>query len=240
MCNNHVHSASESASSRRRFLGGAAALAALASSAPALAADDALPTNRIGGDAALQRLTQGNARYVAGKPTQRDYSVGRVARTSGQKPFAAILGCADSRVAPELAFDQGPGDLFVVRLAGNFVNDDALASLEFATKVLEVPLIMVLGHTSCGAVAATIQVVQDNASLPGHLPSLTTAIRPAVEAAARHKPADLLAAATAENVRQNVARLMSAAPILADLTKSGAVKVVGGVYDLATGKVGMV
>jgi carbonic anhydrase len=230
----------EALPSRRRFLGGAAALAAMAASARALAADTPLPDNRIGGDAALQRLVQGNARYAAGQSTQRDFSVGRVARTRGQKPFAAILGCADSRVSPELAFDQGPGDLFVVRLAGNFVNDDALASLEYATRFLDVPLIMVLGHTSCGAVAASIKVLQEKAALPGHLPSLVDSIRPAVEAASRRQPADLLAAATAQNVRYNVARLATAAPILAEMTQRGAVKVVGGVYDLATGKVGLV
>lgn len=231
---------SPTAASRRRFLGGAAALAALTSSGRALAADTPLPDNRIGGDAALQRLVQGNARYVSGQSTQRDFSVGRVARTRGQKPFAAILGCADSRVSPELAFDQGPGDLFVVRLAGNFLNDDALASLEYAIKVLEVPLIMVLGHTSCGAVSASIKVLQEKARLPGKLPSLAEAIRPAVEGAARRQPADLLAASTVQNVRYGVARLATSAPILAEMTQRGALKVVGGVYDLATGKVGLV
>ena len=228
------------ATSRRRWLGGAAAFAAMASGTAAFAADTPLPDNRIGGDAALQRLVQGNARYARGRPTQRDFSVGRVARTTGQKPFAAILGCADSRVAPELAFDQGPGDLFVVRLAGNFVNDDAIASMEYAVKFLDVPLIMVLGHTNCGAVSATIKVLQEGATLPGHLPGLVASIRPAVEAASRRQPAALLEAATAQNVRQSVARLATSAPIIADMATRGAVRVVGGVYDLATGKVSLV
>ena len=93
------------------------------------------------------------------------------------------MSCADSRLAPELAFDQGPGELFVVRVAGNFVNEDGLASLEYGAMVLGVPLIMVLGHSSCGAVDATIKVVKDGSTLPGHLPSLINAIRPAVVAA---------------------------------------------------------
>nr|WP_321353380.1 carbonic anhydrase [uncultured Methanoregula sp.] len=235
-----LDSSAAPAPSRRRLLGGAAALAALASSTRVLAADTPLPDNRIGPAAALDRLVQGNARYVAGRSTQRDFSVGRVARTTGQRPFAAILSCADSRIAPELAFDQGPGDLFVVRLAGNFVNDDALASMEYAIQFLEVPLILVLGHSNCGAVSAAIKVVQEGTPLPGHLPGLVNAIRPAVEAASRRQPPNLLVAATEQNVLLNVARLSTAEPILAGRTASGAVRAVGGVYDLASGKVSLV
>jgi carbonic anhydrase len=113
---------------------------------------------------------EGNARYVAKKPAHRDFSAGRAARTRSQYPVAAILSCADSRVAPEFAFDQGPGDLFVVRLAGNFANDDGLASLEYAVKFLGVPLVMVLGHANCGAIGAAIKVVDDNAELPDICP----------------------------------------------------------------------
>lgn len=228
------------APSRRRLLGGAAALAALASSTRVLAADTPLPNNRIGPAAALERLVQGNARYVAGRTRQRNFSVGRVARTLGQRPFAAILSCADSRISPELAFDQGPGDLFVVRLAGNFVNDDALASMEYAIQFLEVPLILVLGHTNCGAVSAAIKVVQEGTQLPGHLPGLVNAIRPAVDAASRRQPANLLTAVTEQNVRLNVARLTTADPILAGRMSTGAIRAVGGVYDLASGKVSLV
>jgi len=147
------------------------------------------------------------------------------------------VSCADSRLAPELAFDQGPGELFVVRVAGNFVNEDGLASLEYGAMVLGVPLIMVLGHSSCGAVDATIKVVKDGSTLPGHLPSLINAIRPAVVAAQAKNPADLLAEATAENVRLNVKSLLNAKPILSDLVAGGKLKVVGAVYDIATGKV---
>src|SRR4029077_5997837 len=97
---------------------------------------------------------------------------------NAQFPIAAILSCSDSRLAPELAFDQGPGDIFVVRVAGNFVNIDGLASMEFAVKVLGVPLIMVLGHSNCGAIASAVKVVMDRAELPGHLPELIKSIEP--------------------------------------------------------------
>lgn len=222
---------------RRQLLGGMAALAALASGRQALARSEPLPDNRIAPAAALQRLQEGNARYAAGRPLRRDASLGRAARVHGQRPFAAVLSCADSRVAPELAFDQGPGSLFVVRLAGNFVNGDALASLEYAVRFLGVPLIMVLGHSNCGAVAAAIDVVQQHTQLPGHLPALVEAIRPAVESAQRRSPGDLLATATAHNIQLNVARLATAAPVLAQEVDRGTLAVVGGLYGLADGKV---
>jgi carbonic anhydrase len=204
---------------------------------PAWAQSAAPAPNAISPDEALARLQQGNARYAANAPTNRDYAAGRVARAQAQYPFASIVSCADSRVAPELAFDQGPGDLFVVRVAGNFVNEDGLASLEYGSLVLGVPLIMVLGHSNCGAVNATIKAVKDGTTLPGHLPSLINAIRPAVLAAQAKNPADLLAEATAENVRLSVKTLLTAKPILSDLVSAGKLKVVGAVYDIATGKV---
>jgi carbonic anhydrase len=119
----------------------------------------------------------------------------------------------------------------------NFVNEDGLASLEYGAVVLNVRLIMVLGHTNRGAVNATIKVVQDGTTLPGHLPSLVDAIRPSVVAAQAKRPADLLAEATAENVRLTVQRLSGAKPLLADLVASGKLKVVGAVYDIASGRV---
>ncbi|MGH6812028.1 MAG: carbonic anhydrase [Methylocella sp.] len=195
--------------------------------------------NAIGADAALRRLMEGNARYVANKPAHRDFSAGRAERARSQYPIAAVLSCADSRVAPAFAFDQGPGDLFVVRLAGNFANDDGLASLEFAVKFLGVPLVMVLGHSNCGAIAATINMAEDEAQLPGHLPGLVQSIKPAVEAAKAKSPHDLLAAAIMENVALNVKRLEIAQPLLASFAQSKQVKIVGGVYDLTNGKVGL-
>ena len=224
---------------RRGFLG-AAALAALACATPGRAAQPTLPDNRIGGDAALARLMEGNARFAAGRMRTRDMVRGREALAGGQRPFAAILGCADSRVAPELAFDQGLGDQFVVRMAGNFANDDAVASLEFATKFLGVPLILVLGHSGCGAVAAALSVVKENAALPGHLPGLVESIRPAAQSAVRRGAPNLLEVATSENVRHAVARLATSAPILGPMHERAEVKVVGAVYNLQTGRIELV
>jgi carbonic anhydrase len=195
-------------------------------------------SNAIGADAALSRLMKGNVRYVANRPTHRDFSAGRAERTKSQYPIAAVLSCSDSRVAPEFAFDQGRGDLFVVRVAGNFANEDGLASFEYAVKFLGVPLVVVLGHSNCGAVDAAIKVIEENASLPGHLPGLVQSIKPAVEAAKLKAPEDLLTAAITENVALNVKRLQ-AQPLLASFAQNKRVKVVGGVYDLATGKIGL-
>lgn len=226
--------------SRRAVLaGGATAFFAGPLAAPALAQGATAP-NAIKPDDALKRLMDGNARYAANTSSNKDFSAGRVARVSAQYPFAAILSCADSRVAPELAFDEGPGELFVVRVAGNFVNDDGLASLEYGVKFLGIPLIMVLGHTNCGAVDATIKVLKDNAKLPGHLPGLIDAIKPAVAAAKKAKPENLLEEAIIENVRHNVTRLTNAKPIVSQMVSDGKVRVVGGVYDLASGRVRVV
>lgn len=226
---------------RRTLLaaGAAAGWGALAIPAIAQGATSAPPPNAISPDDALKRLMAGNGRYVGNAPANKDFSAGRVARVSAQYPFAAILSCADSRVAPELAFDEGPGELFVVRVAGNFVNDDGLASLEYGIKFLGIPLVMVLGHTNCGAVDATIKVLKDNAKLPGHLPGLVTAIKPAVEKAKKADSGNLLEAAIADNVRHNVSRLKAAKPIVSNFVADGKVKIVGGVYDLATGKVNL-
>jgi len=239
MCERHLSSPAR----RNLLLAGASSLA-LAS----LSRRDARAAQPVVGNApnsippaqALDRLMQGNARYAANTSSNKDYSAGRAARVSAQYPIAAIVGCADSRVAPELAFDQGPGDLFVVRVAGNFVNDDILASLEYGVEFLGVPLIMVLGHTQCGAVGATVKVLQEGARLPGHLPELVRAIRPAVRIAQAEHGADLVAQTTIENVRLNTNRLTVSKPLIGPYVKSGKVKVVGGIYDLATGKIALV
>jgi carbonic anhydrase len=233
-----------SASRRQLLLAGAASftLAGLASheaSAAEPADSDADAPNDISPADALARLMDGNARYVANAPTNKDYSAGRASRVTAQYPIAAIVSCADSRVSPELAFDQGPGDLFVVRVAGNFVNEDGLASLEYGVKFLKTPLIVVLGHTNCGAVSATVDAIQKGTVLPGHLPDLVRSIKPAVAIAQLHGDADLKAATTIENVRLNANRLTVSKPIIGRYVKDGKVKVVGGVYDLATGKVNL-
>jgi len=191
-------------------------------------------------DEALKLLVEGNARYVANQPQQRDFSAGRASRVLGQAPFAAILGCADARVAPELAFDQSPGDLFVVRVAGNFVTPDGLGSLEFGAAVLGTKVIMVLGHNSCGAVNATVEALQKGNALPGHIAGLVTAMKPGVEPALKKPGSDLAQRAVIANVQYNVERLKTATPILAGMVTKGELRVVGGVYDLATGKVNLV
>jgi len=198
------------------------------------------PQNAIAPADALKRVLDGNARYAANTPNERDFSSGRAARVQGQYPIAAILSCADSRVAPELAFDQGPGDLFVVRVAGNVVNPDLLASLEYGVQFLGVPLIMVLGHTGCGAVDAAIKVLKTKAVLPGHLPELITAIKPAVIVAEKTQAGNLLDNAITENVRRQVARLKSSPPVVQKLYAGKKIDIVGGVYDLATGKIALV
>lgn len=228
--------------SRRGVMAGAGALLAAGMlGIPRAFADqpksDTPAPNAMAPAAALQRLMEGNARYAANAQEQKDYSAGRAARVTAQYPIAAVLGCSDSRVAPELAFDQGPGDIFVVRIAGNFVDDNGLASLEYAVKFLGAPLIMVLGHGNCGAVAAAVQVVTARAELPGHLPDLIKAIEPAVIAAHGRHPSDLVAASIEENVGLNVKRLKTDEPILTEALAAGKIDVVGGVYDLASGKV---
>lgn len=242
MCEYCITTARRPGPSRRAFLatGGGMALAS-ALAAPVLAPGHAAAQPAtLNGEQALKRLVEGNARYAANAPNERDFSAGRAARVGSQYPFASIVSCADSRLAPELAFDQPAGELFVVRVAGNFVNEDGLASLEYGAQVLGSQLIMVLGHTNCGAVSATINVVKNNTQLPGHLPSLINAIRPAVLAAQKEAAADLLKAATIANVRLNVEKLKTAAPILSERVAEKKLLIVGGVYDLATGKVELV
>jgi carbonic anhydrase len=203
-------------------------------------AGTAPPPNAIAPADALKRLTEGNERYAKGELKERDFSAGRAARAAAQYPFAAILSCADSRVAPELAFDEGPGQLFVVRVAGNVVSPDLLASLEYGVQFLGIPFILVLGHTKCGAVEAAVKVLKSKAVLPGHLPGLVAAIKPAVIAAEKTAPGDLLDNAIAENVRKQVARLKAAPPIVQKFYADKKVDIAGGVYDLATGKVALV
>ncbi|WP_296588935.1 carbonic anhydrase [Roseibium sp.] len=188
-------------------------------------------------DEALQKLIAGNARYVANTPVNTDHSKERFSRAAGQQPFAAVVACSDSRVVPELIFDQAPGDLFVVRVAGNFINEDGLASLEFGAAVLGVQAIVVLGHSGCGAVDATIKSVKERELPPGHLPSLVDAIRPAVYDVMAENPPDLLAAAIDRNAVLNARKSETSEPVLAGMHASGALVSVAANYDIATGEV---
>ena len=228
--------------SRRKVLGVAAStmglLLANAAGAKEIKAPPK-PQNVLTPAASLERLLKGNAHYVEGVSRRHDFKHEREALAGGQNPFAAILSCANSRIAPEYAFDSGRGDLFVCRVAGNFANDETVASLEYAVAELGAPLILVLGHDACGAVSATMKSLKDSTTLPGHLPTLVTAIAPAVKAVAQ-QTGDTLSNAIRQNVVDNVAKLSSATPILSAAVEQGKLKVVGGIYRLKDGRVEMV
>jgi carbonic anhydrase len=191
-------------------------------------------------DAVLARLIEGNKRFIKGDlahPGRRPEDFAPLAE--GQAPLAIIIGCADSRVAPELVFDQGVGDLFVVRVAGNIVTGAGptmKGSIEFAVAVLGARLIVVLGHEKCGAVKAAVDHIDANDTLPGSIRDLVELIRPAA-VAVRGKPGDKLENAIRANVGQGVERLKGLDPILSDFTRKGELKVVGAVYELRTGLV---
>ncbi|MFI5014536.1 MAG: carbonic anhydrase [Hyphomicrobiales bacterium] len=223
-----------------RYFGVAAAGMALAGSALAKEMKaPPKPQNVVSPDAALERLLKGNARYVEGVSRRHDFKHEREALVGGQNPYAGILSCADSRIAPEYAFDSGRGDLFVCRVAGNFANSDTIASMEYAVAELGTPLIMVLGHNHCGAVGATIKSLKDDTTLPGHLPSLVASLSGAVKASVA-QPGDPLVNAIRQNVIDNVATLKAATPILSGAVEQQKLKVVGGVYRLEDGRVEMI
>ena len=225
---------------RRGFLrlaaGTAAGLAVAPRAFAAKAKAPPKPENVLSPDAALDRLMKGNARYVEGVSRRHDFKHEREALSTGQNPFAGILSCADSRIAPEYCFDSARGDLFVCRVAGNFASDDIVASLEYAVQVLNTPLIMVLGHGSCGAVDATIKSIKDGTTLPGHLPALVNAISPAVKDV-QGQAGDMLANAIRRNVMLNVEKLKVAAPILKSFVDDKKIRIVGGIYELKSGSV---
>lgn len=241
LCGNAEHRGGLPA--RRQFLkftAGAAAGFTLAR--PAFAANDApppKPQNAIAPDAALDRLMQGNARYVQGVSKRHDFSHEREPLASGQNPFAGVLSCADSRISPEYCFDVARGDVFVCRVAGNFASDDIIASFEYAVAVLNTPLILVLGHDACGAIDATIKSIKDNSTLPGHLPALVAALTPAVQAV-KTRPGDMLDNAIERNVTMTMDKLRSASSILGDAVNAKKLRIAGGVYKLKTGKVELV
>lgn len=200
-----------------------------------LFASTVLASGAAGLDAeeALKKLMDGNRRFVSETYDRGDIGPGRRAEISkGQRPFAVIVDCSDSRVVPEFIFDQGLGDLFVIRTAGNIVDDIAIGSVEYAVKHLGVRLVLVLGHDDCGAVKATVA----GGKAEGHIDAILQAIRPAV-AVAMQKPGNLLDNAIAQNVDMVINRLQSAQPILAQALQTGDVRIVGGVYHLKDGSV---
>jgi carbonic anhydrase len=227
--------------SRREFLrhtGLSASVAGLASSSTVESA--AQPASVRAPDAVLARLLEGNQRFVKGQllhPGRKPEDFAALAE--GQAPLAIIVACADSRVAPELVFDQGIGDLFVVRVAGNAVSGAGpivKGSIEFAVAELGARLIIVLGHSQCGAVKAAIEHIDANDVLPGSIRELVDLIRPAA-AEVRGKPGDKLTNAIRANVKLGVQRLTGLDPILSKVAKTGELKVVGATYELKTGVV---
>ena len=223
----------------------------------AKAADPAHPNQPIVPPAeATSKLKEGNGRFTAGNlqhphesSDERAYMAAnsyenlgmnaaeaakrRAELTKSQHPFAIIVSCSDSRVPPEIVFDQGLGDLFVLRVAGNVINDESLGSIEYAVDHLAVRLIVVLGHQSCGAVKAAKETIAAKDKAPAHIQSLVTAIKPAVEATVK---GDLEATVEA-NVKNVVQALRSSTPILKPKVDSGEVQVIGGYYSLDTGAV---
>lgn len=189
---------------------------------------------------ALSVLRAGNDRFSHGAPRHPHETRRRLRETVryGQHPVAAVLGCADSRVSPEIVFDQGIGDLFDVRVAGNVANEDEIASLEYAVEHLHTPLIVVLGHSRCGAVTAVV----NGDKFPGpNLPHLTRHLREAVDASRRAHPQDTaarrIAHAVEANVREAIADLLRDSDVLREASRHGHVRVVGAVYDLESGRV---
>lgn len=188
-------------------------------------------------DEALQRLLEGNKRYVNAKMYHPNETIeARAKLAHGQAPFAAILGCADSRVPPEIVFDHGLGDLFVVRVAGNIVEDAGSGSFEYAVDHLGTPLIVVLAHERCGAVKATVETMEAGGEAPGHIAELVRKLKPAVEKS-RSIPGDKIENAVRENAKRMAAELAGLEPILKEKVDQGKLKVVAMRYDLDTGAI---
>lgn len=191
-------------------------------------------------DEALRRLSAGNKRFVDGAPqSPRRSPADFAAQSEAQFPKALVISCSDSRVAPEILFDVGVGDIFVVRVAGNVINGAGASvkgSIEYAVAELNVPLIMVLGHSNCGAVKSAIQHIHAKDSLPGSIDALVELVKPAVTAS-QGMPGDALENAIRKNVEMGVERLKQLDPILAPRVRAGKLKVVGGIYSLSNGAV---
>ncbi|MGB7421968.1 MAG: carbonic anhydrase family protein [Comamonas sp.] len=226
---------------RRRWVQAFAAVTAGTLAAPALARNDCVVFTRetqaaVTPDAALKRLQEGNARFVAGETIHCDLRQQVRETATGQAPFAAVVGCIDSRVPPELVFDQRIGDIFAARVAGNIVNDDILGSLEFATQLAGAKLIVVLGHSECGAVKGAV----DDAKL-GHLTGLLAQIRPALagveyRGVPSSKDKALVQRVAERNVHDTVKKL-ARAPVLAGQVGEGRLLIVGAMHDVGTGKI---
>ncbi len=237
-CNTTFPHRSAPGPSRRSFVAALAGLAvgAAAGLRPAQAATG-LPPTTLTPDQALERLMQGNQRFLAQAPQPGPGNLERRAiLATGQAPFAAVLGCADSRATPEVLFQAGLGDIFVARNAGNLADTGAIGSLEYAVANLGVPLIMVLGHEHCGAAGAAVALAQQPLALPAHLRDMLLPMLPAALAALR-AGGDPVEGTVRANVTLNVTRLLTESPVLASAAAAGRLKVVGAYYDLDTQQV---
>lgn len=227
---------------------GAAVGLALRGTALGQGAAFAADSKNISAAEALQKLIDGNKRFVSGqllRPNQNEARRLEVAK--GQLPFATIVSCVDSRVPPELVFDQGLGDLFVLRVAGNVLNDEILGSIEFGIEDYQIPIVVVLGHERCGAVVAAVDAIKANAKAPGHIGSLVEGLRPAVVTAQQAEaarqllgpsfaePIDQVDIAVRANAVNSANEIRNSEPIIADEVKHGAVAVYAMRYDLDTG-----
>ena len=186
---------------------------------------------------ALTMLEEGNARFVSGNATDYDYHAQIKKTADGQFPFASVLSCLDSRIIPEIVFNRGVGDLFVARVAGNFTNDDILGSFEFAARLAGSKLIVVMGHSECGAVKGACDAAQ-----LGLLSTTLASINPAVTAVEGHDPrtsgnAEFVAAVTEMNVRLTMKTLRDRSVVLRQMIDSGEINLVGAMYDISTGEV---
>lgn len=188
-------------------------------------------------DEALQRLMEGNKRFLDGFDAPDSFQYQDLRVRHEQHPYACILGCADSRVSPEHAFDESHGNLFVTRVAGNVVTPEILASLEYGTSVLGASVIMVLGHSGCGAVHASIDAVSKQSQFQGHIGHLLKSLEPAIVDSRHTHPNTWMEHAVIQNVRRNVLILSQSEPVLVDLIRAGKLKIVGGVYHLENGQV---
>lgn len=223
---------------RRGLLATAAGLACLGASIPTPPARAAgAPRTSLTPDEALERLMEGNARFRAGHtPPDAANPARRASLATGQAPFAAILGCADSRTPPELLFHAGLGELFVVRNAGQVADTAAIGSLEYAVAELGVPLVMVLGHESCGAAAAAVTVARSDPHLPGRIKEMVLPILPAAVSALR-AGGDAVDGTVTIHVSRMVEHLYRSSPVIAGAMEAGRLKLAGARYDLDEGRV---
>jgi carbonic anhydrase len=190
----------------------------------------------MSGTEGLKRLLEGNERFAAGRSTCVPVTSKLAELAQSQEPFAIVLGCSDSRVPIEVVFDQEPGSIFVVRIAGNYATTDGIGSIEYGVSVLHASLLMVLGHSSCGAVTAAVEYVKNGKTFPGHIQALAEAIAPAARAAERRGNGSV-EAAIRENVHETLHALQDRSPIIGDAVKSGKLDAVGGMYELHSGRV---